>query len=97
MAYALAPGLVFGYLVMALIWPWSVLEPLNPFRAVAYFSHFFEKPWKELFNGDLVSVQDMPWSYLPTLFALRTPEIITALFLSASAARSRSSAGATCR
>lgn len=79
MTYALIPGLVFGYLLMALMWPWSVLDPLNPFRAVAYFSHFFEKPWKELFNGALVSVQDMPWSYLPTLFAVRTPEIVTAL------------------
>lgn len=79
MTYALVPGLVFGYLLMALMWPWSVLDPLNPFRAVAYFSHFFEKPWKEMFNGALVSVQDMPWSYLPTLFALRTPEIVTVL------------------
>lgn len=79
MSWALMPGVIFGYLLMALVWPWSVLDPFNPFRAVAYFSHFFEKPWKELFNGALVSVQDMPWSYLPTLFALRTPEIVTAL------------------
>jgi hypothetical protein len=81
MVYAMLPGAIFGYMVMALVWPWSVLDPLNPFRAVGYFSHFFEKPWKELFNGTLVSVQDMPWEYLPTLFVLRTPEIIMALFL----------------
>lgn len=81
MVYAMLPGIIFGYMVMALVWPWSVLDPLNPFRAVGYFSHFFEKPWKELFNGTLVSVQDMPWEYLPTLFVLRTPEVITLLFL----------------
>jgi hypothetical protein len=72
--YVLIPGLIFGYLVMGLIWPWSIVELDNPLRAMTYFSAFFEKPWKELFNGALVSVPDMPWSYLPTLFALKLPE-----------------------
>jgi hypothetical protein len=72
--YVLLPGLVFGYLVMGLIWPWSIMEPGNPFEALTYFSHFFEKPWKEMFDGAIVSVPDMPWSYLPTLFALQLPE-----------------------
>src|SRR5271166_6475900 len=66
--YALLPGLIFGYLVMGLIWPWSIMDLTNPFEALTYFSHFFEKPWKEMFDGALVSVPDMPWSYLPTLF-----------------------------
>jgi hypothetical protein len=79
MLYVLTPGLVLGYLIMGLIWPWSILEPANPFRALTYFSHFFEKPWKELFDGALVSVPDMPWSYLPTLFALQLPEVMLAL------------------
>jgi len=78
-AYVLLPGLILGYLVMGLIWPWSIMEPGNPFRAVTYFSHFFEKPWKEMFDGTLVSVPDMPWSYLPTLFALQLPEILLGL------------------
>ena len=56
----LAPGLVLGYAVMALVWPWSVTEPLNPLRAVEYFSHFFEKPWKEMFDGVALPVPDMP-------------------------------------
>src|SRR5438046_9233674 len=77
--YVLTPGLVLGYLVMGLIWPWSIMEPDNPFRALGYFSHFFEKPWKEMFDGALVSVPDMPWSYLPTLFALQLPEVLLAL------------------
>lgn len=77
--YVLLPGLAFGYLVMGLIWPWSILEPGNPFEALTYFSHFFEKPWKEMFDGAIVSVPDMPWSYLPTLFALQLPEVMLVL------------------
>jgi Dolichyl-phosphate-mannose-protein mannosyltransferase len=77
--YVLLPGLVLGYLVMGLIWPWSIMEPANPFHALTYFSHFFEKPWKEMFDGALVSVPDMPWSYLPTLFALQLPEVLLGL------------------
>jgi hypothetical protein len=80
-AYVLLPGLVLGYLIMGLIWPWSVIEPGNPFRALTYFSTFFEKPWKEMFDGALVSVPDMPWSYLPTLFALQLPEVLLGFFI----------------
>jgi hypothetical protein len=77
--YVLLPGLIFGYLIMGLIWPWSIMEPGNPFRALTYFSYFFEKPWKEMFDGAMVSVPDMPWSYLPTLFALQLPEVLLGL------------------
>ncbi len=83
MSYALLPGLILGYLIMGLIWPWSIIEPGHPFQAVTYFSHFFEKPWKEMFDGALVSVPDMPWSYLPTLFALQLPEVLLALTIAA--------------
>ena len=79
--YVLLPGLVLGYLVMGLIWPWSIMEPGNPFHALTYFSSFFEKPWKEMFDGALVSVPDMPWSYLPTLFALQLPEVLLGLLI----------------
>jgi len=78
----LLPVLLLGYLVMGLVWPWSVLEPLNPLRAAEYFSHFFERPWKEMFDGAAVLVPDMPRSYVPTLFALKEPEITLLLALS---------------
>jgi hypothetical protein len=81
LVYVLIPGLIFGYLVMGLIWPWSIVKLDNPLQAMTYFSAFFEKPWKELFNGQMVSVPDMPWSYLPTLFALKLPEVMMALLL----------------
>ncbi len=77
----LLPFVVLAYGVMALVWPWSVIDPLNPFRAVAYFSHFFEKPWRELFGGELILVPDMPRLYVPTLLALQLPEILLVLAL----------------
>jgi len=76
---ALAPAVLPAYALMALVWPWSVSDPLNPFRAVEYFSHFFEKPWQELFGGALIPVTDMPRSYVPTLLALKLPELFSFL------------------
>ena len=70
----LLPGMVVAYLIMGLVWPWAVIAPLNPIRSLEYFSVFFEKPWKEMFGGQLIAVPDMPRSYVPTLFALKMPE-----------------------
>jgi hypothetical protein len=78
-AIAIAPALVLGYAVMALVWPWSVTEPLNPFRAAEYFSSFFERPWREMFDGIALAVPDMPRSYVPKLFLLQEPEVFLGL------------------
>ncbi|MGD9925851.1 MAG: glycosyltransferase family 39 protein, partial [Pseudorhodoplanes sp.] len=75
----LLPGALIGYAVMAIVWPWSIAEPFNPIRAIGYFSHFFEKPWMEMFDGRPVSVPDMPRSYLPTYLRLKLPEILILL------------------
>jgi hypothetical protein len=75
----LLPGFALAYALMAFLWPWSVLEPLNPVRAVGYFTEFFEKPWKEMFEGALISVPDMPRSYIPVLFSIKMPEIFLLL------------------
>jgi len=75
-AAAMWPSLLVGYLVMGLLWPWSVIKPLNPIYAAEYFDTFFEKPWRELYEGQLISVPDMPPSYLPHLFILKLPEIM---------------------
>ena len=77
----LLPALLLGYLIMGLLWPWSVLSPLNPLRAAEYFDTFFEKPWQELYEGRLIDVPAMPASYLPHLFLLKLPEIMLALGL----------------
>src|SRR5580658_11195973 len=52
----LIPAAVLAYLVMCLVWPWSVVSPFNPFHAAEYFSNVFEKPWRELFGGQLIPV-----------------------------------------
>jgi hypothetical protein len=75
------PAAILAYLVMGLVWPWAVLSPFNPFHAVEYFSNFFEKPWRELFAGQISLVPDMPRSYVPTLTALQTPELMLTLAL----------------
>ncbi|HEX2653781.1 MAG TPA: glycosyltransferase family 39 protein [Xanthobacteraceae bacterium] len=82
---AILPGLFLAYLVMGLVWPWSVLKPLNPLIAAEYFSHFFEKPWKEMFDGAALSVPEMPRTYVPTLFALQMPELLLMLGLAGTA------------
>jgi len=73
------PAALLAYLLMGLVWPWSVVSPLNPLRAVEYFSSIFEKPWRELFDGQLIPVDEMPRSYVPTLFALQIPELMLSL------------------
>jgi hypothetical protein len=76
------PGLLLAYAVLALVWPWGVIDPLNPLRALQYFSRFFEEPWQELFGGRLIKVTEMPRHYLPTLLALKLPELFSLLALS---------------
>jgi len=77
----LLPAFVLAYGMMVLVWPWSVVDPLNPIKALFYFSHFFEKPWQELFEGSLVLVLDMPRRYVPELLGLKLPEIMLVLGL----------------
>ncbi len=76
-ALLLAMPLAYG--IMAVVWPWAALAPLNPWHAATYFSRFFEKPWSELYGGAIIPVTEMPRSYVLTLFALRLPEIFLAL------------------
>jgi len=78
-ALAVLPAAVIAYAAMALVWPWAVIDPLNPFRAIGYFSQFFEQPWHELFGGELITPPDMPRSYAPVLFGLKLPEIFLIL------------------
>jgi len=75
----LALALPFSYAVMGLVWPWSVQEFDNPLRAIEYFSHFWEQPWKEMYSGVPILIIDMPRSYLPKLCLLKFPEIFIGL------------------
>jgi len=71
----LIPGVVAAYALMALVWPWGAIDPLNPIRAIGIFSHFFEKPWQELFEGTLLTPPEMPRRYLPELLMRQLPEL----------------------
>jgi 4-amino-4-deoxy-L-arabinose transferase-like glycosyltransferase len=77
--WVVLPALALGYIIMGLLWPWSIVSPLNPLHAAEYFDTFFEKPWEELYQGHQIPVPDMPWTYLPDLFAHKLPEIVLAL------------------
>ena len=77
--YVLIPGLLLGYLVMGLIWPWSIMKFDNPSRRDLLLG-ILRKAVEGVVDGALVSVPDMPWSYLPTLFALKMPETMIVLF-----------------
>jgi len=59
----LAMGLPLAYFVLGIVWPWGVLDPLNPIRALTYYSNFWEVPWRELFDGKTILVPDMPRTY----------------------------------
>jgi hypothetical protein len=72
-------GLPLSYAVMGLIWPYSVQAFDNPLRAIEYFSHFWEHPWKEMYDGVPTSIINMPRSYLPKLCFLKYPEIFIGL------------------
>jgi len=75
------PAIAIAYLIMALLWPWSIVEPLNPLRAAIYFDTFFEKPWRELYQGLAIPVTQMPADYLPRMFAFKLPFLMLALGL----------------
>lgn len=75
----LALALPLAYAVMAIVWPWAVQDLFNPIKAVVYYSNFWEKPWKELYDGMQIMIPQMPRSYLPKLCLLKIPEIVGSL------------------
>ncbi|MEP9353945.1 glycosyltransferase family 39 protein [Xanthobacter sp. KR7-65] len=72
-------GLPLAYLMLGIVWPWGVAEPLNPLVALKYYSHFWEVPWREMFEGRPILVPDMPRTYVPTLFSVQMPEVFLGL------------------
>ncbi|WP_157879173.1 glycosyltransferase family 39 protein [Pararhodospirillum photometricum] len=74
MAGRLLLALPVAALVMAVVWPWVALGPTHLIEAMDVFSRF---PFYALlpFHGLLVPTTDLPASYLPTLLALKLPEI----------------------
>src|SRR5262249_36755085 len=76
---AMLPAGMLALAVGAVVWPWVVPHPPNFFRALRFFSRFFAQPWYELYGGSRMFPPDMPRSYVPTLMALKLPELFLAL------------------
>jgi len=71
-AARLAPALVIAYALMAFAWPWSVFSPLNPLYALEAFSRFTYEV-KDLFDGQVMKMYEVPAIYLPVYLAIKLP------------------------
>jgi hypothetical protein len=69
----LIPAAVLAYVLMALFWPWGVFEPLNPIRALAYFSHHPIEIDTRAFWVEIQS-RETPWYYIPGYLLVKLPE-----------------------
>lgn len=72
---------VVAWPIMIALWPWALVSPLErPLVAMLAASRF---PWNgtTLFAGTIYRVSDVPGSYLPTWFAITTPEFYAIVLL----------------
>jgi hypothetical protein len=76
------PMLPALYVAMAVVWPWSWQEPLNPLRAAAVFANF---PWpgSVLVDGVMIKATELPSYYLPLFMVTQLPELVLAGFAAA--------------
>ena len=77
---SLIPGAILAYAIMAVSWPWGVLEPLNPIRALAFFSHHPAVIESQIFGIHIVS-SHTPWFYIPGYLLVKLPELTLILFV----------------
>jgi hypothetical protein len=73
-------ALPLAWLLMLSAWPWAQLAPWSrPFEAIAAARRF---PWdgEMLFAGRTIRATQLPANYLPTWFAITTPEFYGVAF-----------------
>lgn len=71
----LLPAGLLAYALMALFWPWSVLSPLNPWKALTEFQKFtFDID--SIVAGVKCKMYAPPAHYLPTYLAIKLPEAV---------------------
>jgi hypothetical protein len=64
-----------AWVVMLFWWPFGQLDPiLNPLAGVAKSASYADANWTNLYRGDYVQVNSLPWHYLPGLFLVTLPE-----------------------
>ncbi len=71
----LLPAAALAYAIMAVSWPWAVLDPLNPLRALDHFSHM-EYPIRTILAGKVMWITDVPASYLPIYLVIKLPLVM---------------------
>ena len=75
----LMPGALLAYAIMAVCWPWGVLEPLNPLRALAFFSHHPAVIPSQIFGIHATSAHTL-WYYIPGYLLVKLPELTLIAF-----------------
>jgi hypothetical protein len=73
MVLKLVPGGLLAYAIMAFFWPWGAMEPLNPLRALHFFSHHPISIDSRVF-GQLINSSHTPWYYIPAYLLVKLPE-----------------------
>lgn len=72
-AIALAISIV-GYLGTALFWPWDMGNPfLNPLRSMSVFKNFNNFYINELFEGQWIGNEKLPWYFVPKWLYITLP------------------------
>ncbi len=72
-AVTMLPALPIAYAVMGFFWPWSMQSPLNPLRALVQLTAW---PFRTELNGTFYLADNLPWIYLPSYLAIKTPEVV---------------------
>jgi len=75
MILRLAPSLVIAYAIMAVFWPWGVMRPLNPLKALHDFSTY-PINLDTLVAGEWFKASRLPRDYLPDYLLVNLPEIV---------------------
>ena len=71
-----AAALVLGWILMVLPWPWAHSSPLgHPLEAMRA-STSVATSYPVLFGGEVVTSQELPWTYLVTYLLIATPLVL---------------------
>ena len=76
----LLPAAGIAYALVAVFWPWAVLDPLNPIRALQHFSGY-DIDIQSLFAGSLVKATQLPAGYVLGYVVVTMPELVLAGFV----------------
>lgn len=69
----LLPIATVAFILTAIFWPWGVMSPSHPFEAIRAFSHF-SFDMTTVVHGDVVSIGEVPRTYLLDYLTVRLPE-----------------------